>query len=263
MGWDRYRELTLERQKKLGVVPPSTKLTARPESLPAWDSLNADQKRLYSRMMEVFAGFGAHVDYEMGRVLDAVAALPDADNTLVIYILGDNGASAEGGLDGAVNELAGFNGSFEPIASALKVVDELGGPKHYNHFRPAGPGPWTRRSSGPSRSLRTRRHAQSRSSISWPAKIKEKGGVRTQFHHVIDIMPTILEAPESRLPTRSTAWRRSRSRASAWSTASTTPRPQVAGRRRSSSWCRTGPCTRTGGWHLDRVPPLGRHSVGL
>jgi arylsulfatase len=89
--------MTLERQKKLGVVPPETKLTPRPESLPAWDSLNANQKRLYSRMMEVFAGFGAHVDHEMGRVLDAVAALPDADNTLVIYILGDNGASAEGG----------------------------------------------------------------------------------------------------------------------------------------------------------------------
>jgi arylsulfatase len=103
--------MTFERQKKLGVVPPDAKLTARPESLPAWDSLKADQKRLYARMMEAFAGFGAQVDYEMGRVLDAVATLPDADNTLIIYILGDNGASAEGGLDGAVNEIAGFNGS--------------------------------------------------------------------------------------------------------------------------------------------------------
>src|SRR6185369_5413082 len=101
--------------------------TARPDSLPAWDSLKPDQKRLYSRMMEVFAAFGAHVDQEMGRVLDAVAALPDADNTIIIYILGDNGASAEGGLDGAVNELA----------AAVKVMDELGGPRHYNHF-PAG-----------------------------------------------------------------------------------------------------------------------------
>jgi arylsulfatase len=96
MGWDRYREMTLERQKKLGVVPPNTRLTPRPESLPAWDSLNADQRRLYARMMELFAGFGAHCDYEMGRVLDAVGTLSDADNTLIIYILGDNGASGRG-----------------------------------------------------------------------------------------------------------------------------------------------------------------------
>jgi len=200
MGWDRYRELTLERQKKLGVVPPDTKLTARPESLPAWDSLNADQKRLYSRMMELFAGFGAHVDYEMGRVLDAVAALPDADNTLVIYILGDNGSSAEGGLDGEANEIASFNGVFEPIEATLKVIDELGGPKHYNHF-PAGwawamdtPFQWTKQIA--SHFGGTRNPAV----ISWPARIHEKGGVRTQFHHVMDIMPTILEAAGIQAP---------------------------------------------------------------
>jgi arylsulfatase len=194
MGWDRYRELTLDRQKRLGVVPPDTKLTPRPESLPAWDSLKADQKRLYARMMEVFAGFGAHVDHEVGRVLDAVAALPDADNTLIIYILGDNGSSAEGGLDGAANEIAGFNGVFEPIEGALKVIDELGGPKHYNHF-PAGwawamdaPFQWTKQIA--SHFGGTRNPAV----ISWPARIKEKGGVRTQFHHVMDIMPTILES---------------------------------------------------------------------
>src|SRR5439155_21617441 len=108
------------------------KLSARDKSLPAWDSLKAHQKRLYARMMEIFAGFGAQIDYEMGRVLDAVAALPDVDNTLVIYILGDNGASAEGGLDGAMNELAGFNGVFEPIEGELKVIDEVGVPKYYN-----------------------------------------------------------------------------------------------------------------------------------
>jgi arylsulfatase len=193
MGWDRYREITLERQKKLGVVPQDTKLSARDKSLAAWDSLNADQKRLYARMMEIFAGFGAQIDYEMGRVLDAVAALPDADNTLVIYILGDNGASAEGGLDGATNELAGFNGVFEPIEGALKVIDELGGPKYYNHF-PAGwahamdtPFQWTKQIA--SHFGGTRNPLV----ISWPAKIKEHGGVRTQFHHITDIMPTILE----------------------------------------------------------------------
>jgi arylsulfatase A-like enzyme len=202
MGWDKYREQTLERQKRLGVVPSDTKLTARPDSLAAWDSLSADQKRLYSRMMEVFAGFGAHIDYEMGRVLDAVAALPDADNTLIFYILGDNGASAEGGLDGMTNEIAGFNGVFEPIDGELKVIDELGGPKHYNHFPAAWahamdtPFQWTKQIA--SHFGGTRNPVV----ISWPAKIKERGGVRTQFHHVVDIMPTILEvagitAPDS------------------------------------------------------------------
>ena len=192
-GWDTYREQTLERQKKLGVVPANTKLTARPESLAAWDSLNADQKRLYARMMEVFAGFGAQIDFEMGRVLDAVAALPDADNTLVIYILGDNGASAEGGLDGIANEIAAFNGVFEPIEGVLKIIDELGGPKYYNHF-PAGwahamdtPFQWTKQIASHFGGTRNPMV------ISWPARIKQVGGVRTQFHHVTDIMPTILE----------------------------------------------------------------------
>jgi len=151
-------------------------------------------------MMEIFAGFGAQIDYEMGRVLDAVAALPDADNTLVIYILGDNGASAEGGLDGATNELAAFNGVFEPIEGELKVIDELGGPKYYNHF-PAGwawamdtPFQWTKQIA--SHFGGTRNPVV----ISWPAKIKEKGGVRTQFQHVTDIMPTILEVAGIRAP---------------------------------------------------------------
>ena len=116
MGWDRYREMTFERQKQLGVIPANAKLTPRPAGLPAWDSLNADQKRLYARMMEVFAGYGAHVDHEIGRVLDAVAKLPDADNTLIIYIVGDNGASAEGGPEGSTNENAFFNSILETLA---------------------------------------------------------------------------------------------------------------------------------------------------
>ena len=200
MGWDRYREMTLERQKKLGVVPPDTKLTPRPETLAAWDSLNADQKRLYARMMEVFAGFGAHTDYEMGRVLDAVRALPDADNTLIFYILGDNGSSAEGGLSGETNEIASFNGVFEPMETVLAHIDELGGPRHYNHFPAAWahamdtPFQWTKQIASHFGGTRNPMV------ISWPAKIKEKGGVRTQFHHIIDIMPTILEAAGIQAP---------------------------------------------------------------
>jgi len=199
-GWDDYRVATLERQKKLGVVPPDTRLTPRPASLQAWSSLNADQKRLYARMMEIFAGFGAQIDFEMGRVLDAVAALPDADNTMVIYILGDNGASAEGGPDGTTNEISGFNAVLENWQGNLTHIDELGGPKYYNHFPAAwawavdSPFQWTKQVA--SHFGGTRNPVI----ITWPAKITDKGGVRTQFHHIIDVMPTILEAAGVRAP---------------------------------------------------------------
>jgi len=200
MGWDRYRELTLARQKRLGVIPPDTKLTPRPDSLPAWESLKPEQKRLYARMMEIFAGFGAQIDYEMGRVLDAVRALPDADNTLIIYIMGDNGASAEGGLDGETNEVSGFNGIAENWQDNLKHIDELGGPKYYNHFPAAWawamdtPLKWTKQVA--SHFGGTRNPVI----ISWPARITDKGGVRSQFHHIIDVMPTILEVAGIRAP---------------------------------------------------------------
>jgi arylsulfatase len=192
-GWDRYREVTLERQKKLGVVPPDTKLTARSEGLPAWDSLNADQKRLYARMMEVFAGFGAHVDHHMGRVVDAVKQLPDADNTLIIYIAGDNGSSAEGGLEGSVCENLFFNGFPEKWQDNLKVIDELGGPKHFNHFPSAWahamdtPFQWTKQVASHFGGTRNPMI------ISWPARIKDRGGLRSQFVHTIDVVPTLYE----------------------------------------------------------------------
>jgi arylsulfatase len=200
MGWDRYREDTLRRQKQLGVVPANAKLTPRPAGLPAWDSLNADQKRLYARMMEVFAGYGAHVDYEVGRVLDAVTKLPDADNTLVIYIVGDNGASAEGGIEGSVNENAFFNGVSENWQENIKVIDELGGPKHFNHFPSAwawamnAPFQWTKQVASHFGGTRNPMI------VSWPAKITDRGGLRSQFHHVIDIMPTLLEVAGVKAP---------------------------------------------------------------
>src|SRR5262245_63384405 len=129
MGWDKYREETFARQKKLGVIPPDTKLTERSKGLPAWDSLNPDQKRLYARMMEVFAAYGAHCDHHMGRVVDAVKQLPGADNTIFIYIAGDNGSSAEGGLDGSLSENMFFNGFSEKSQDNIKVINELDGPK--------------------------------------------------------------------------------------------------------------------------------------
>lgn len=193
-GWDKYREETFERQKKLGVIPANTKLTTRTEGLPAWETLNADQKRLYARMMEVFAGYGAHCDYEMGRIIDAVKQLPDADNTMFIYIAGDNGSSAEGGIEGSLNENLFFNGFPEKWQDNLKAIDELGGPKHFNHFPSAWahamntPFQWTKQIASHFGGTRNPLI------ISWPAKIKDKGALRSQFLHTIDIVPTIYEA---------------------------------------------------------------------
>jgi arylsulfatase len=192
-GWDKYREETFERQKKLGVVPQDAELTPRPQGLPAWGSLNADQKRLYARMMEVFAAFGAHADHHMGRVIDAVRQLPGAENTLFIYIAGDNGASAEGGIEGSVNENLFFNGFPERWQDNLKAIDELGGPKHFNHF----PSAWAHAMSTPFQwTKQVASHfggTRNPMIISWPARIGGKGGLRTQFVHTIDIVPTLYE----------------------------------------------------------------------
>jgi arylsulfatase len=134
-GWDKVREETLERQKQLGIVPADTKLTPRPKEIPAWDTLNDDQKRLYARMMEVYAGALAHCDHQIGRVIDAVAETGELDNTLIIYIMGDNGASAEGTLQGTTNEVAtAANGETEDLPYLLSMIDKLGGPETYNHY---------------------------------------------------------------------------------------------------------------------------------
>lgn len=200
-GWDAYRQETFERQKKLGVIPADAKLTARPEGLPAWDSLNADQKRLYARMMEVFCAYGAHVDHHMGRVVDAVKQLPGADNTLILYIAGDNGSSAEGGIDGSLCENLFFNGFAEKWQDNLKAIDELGGPKHFNHFPSAWahamctPFQWTKQVASHFGGTRNPMI------VSWPAKIRDKGGLRSQFTHTIDIVPTIYEVCGITAPT--------------------------------------------------------------
>jgi arylsulfatase A-like enzyme len=193
MGWDKYREETIERQKRLGVIPENTKLTERSAGLPAWDTLNADQKRLYARMMEVFAAYGAECDYEMGRIVDAVKQLPDADNTIFIYIAGDNGSSAEGGIEGSINENLFFNGFSEKWQDNLKFIDELGGPKHFNHFPAAWahamdtPFQWTKQVASHFGGTRNPMI------VSWPARIKDRGGLRQQFMHVIDVVPTLYE----------------------------------------------------------------------
>jgi len=193
-GWDKLREETFERQKKMGIIPANAKLTPRPAEIPAWDSLNADQKRLYARMMEVYAAALSHADSQINRILDAIEEVGETENTLVIYIMGDNGASAEGTPQGLLNELAILNGIPEDFKEVLGRADELGGPMTYNHY-PVGwahamdtPFQWTKQIA--SHFGGTRNGLV----ISWPARIKDKGGIRTQFHHVSDIHPTILEA---------------------------------------------------------------------
>ena len=200
-GWDRVREETLARQLTLGVVPAGTQLSKRPEQIPAWDTLSADQKRLYAHMMEVYAGALSHADFQIGRLLDAVREGGQADNTLVIFIMGDNGASAEGTLQGTTNEVAtAANGVEEPLPYLLSMYDSLGGPLTYNHY-PVG---WAHAMDSP---LQWAKQVASHFGgtrngmlIAWPGRIKDKGGLRTQFSSVIDIVPTIYEAARIQPP---------------------------------------------------------------
>ncbi|HTF63364.1 MAG TPA: arylsulfatase [Edaphobacter sp.] len=193
-GWDKVREETLARQIKLGVVPPDTKLAPKPKAIKDWDTLSPDEKKLFAREMEVFAGFGEYADTEAGRLIKAIGDTGELDNTLIFYIVGDNGASAEGGMVGLFNEMTYFNGQHETVQDILKHYDELGGPTTYPHYAAgwavAGDTPfeWTKQvasSYGGTRNGMV---------VNWPKRITAKGEVRSQWHHVIDIAPTILEA---------------------------------------------------------------------
>ncbi len=134
-GWDQVREETFARQKKLGIIPANTQLTPRPEGIPAWDSLTPDRQKLYARMMEVYAGALAHADYQIGRVINAIAETGELDNTLIMFIQGDNGASAEGTFQGTTNEIAtAANGVTEDLSFLISMADKLGGPETYNHY---------------------------------------------------------------------------------------------------------------------------------
>jgi arylsulfatase len=192
-GWDKLRDQTLARQKKLGVVPASTKLAPKPEAIKDWDKLGADEKKLFARQMEVFAGFGEYADYEVGRVVQAIEDLGQLDSTLIFYIVGDNGASAEGTMNGLFNEATYFNGVPESTQDILKRIDELGGPNSYCHYAAgwavAGDTPftWTKQIAG---SYGGTRNGMV---IHWPQRITAKGELRSQWHHVIDVAPTILE----------------------------------------------------------------------
>lgn len=193
MGWDRYREIVYRRQLEMGVIPPGTELTPRPKEIPAWESFGPEEKRVLARQMENFADYHEHADYEIGRLVSALEEMGELDNTLFIYILGDNGSSAEGGLRGTLNETATMSGLEYPFEKMLERIDEIGLPGTTPHYAVgwawAGDTPFQWMKQVASHFGGTRNGLI----ISWPAWIADKGAKRFQFHHVVDIVPTILE----------------------------------------------------------------------
>lgn len=200
-GWDQVRNETIERQKKLGVIPADTRLGDRPKDIKEWASLPAEHRRLFARQAEVFAGFVEHTDNQVGRLRDALEEIGELDNTLFIYIAGDNGTSAEGGFVGMYNEMTYFNGVVEKVEDLIPLIDKWGGPETFPHMAAGwavafdAPFSWTKQVASDFGGTRNG------AVIHWPAGIAEKGGLRTQFSHVIDVAPTILEAAGLPQPT--------------------------------------------------------------
>ncbi len=201
MGWEKLRDQIFANQKALGVIPADTQLTPWPDTLPKWDSLGPIQKKLYAREAENFAGYAAYTDHEIGRVIQAVEDMGKLDNTLIIYISGDNGTSAEGTLEGTFNQMTAYNGVLTlPEAAQMLHYEDWGSEKTYPHMSVAWswafdtPFKWTKQVA--SHFGGTRQGMV----ISWPGHIKNVGGLRPQFHHIIDIVPTILEAANIKAP---------------------------------------------------------------
>jgi arylsulfatase len=195
-GWDKLREETFARQKKLGVIPSDCQLTPRHKEIPSWDEMPADLKPVLVRQMEVYAGFMEYTDHHVGRLIDSIDKLGLLEDTLIYYIVGDNGASAEGTLNGAYNEMANFNGlaALETPQFLLERLEKLGGPESYNHYAVGWahamntPYQWTKQVASHWGGTRNG------TIIHWPKGIKGKGEIRQQFHHIIDVAPTVLEA---------------------------------------------------------------------
>jgi len=199
-GWNDLRDQIFANQKRLGVIPQDAKLTPWPDMLKRWDTLTDEEKKLYIRQADVYAAYLAYTDHEIGRVIQAVEDMGKLDNTLIIYISGDNGASAEGSPNGTPSEILQFNGIELPVAAQMKFYDAWGTDQTYNHMAVPWawafdtPYKWTKQV--PSFFGGTRQGM----AISWPARITDKGGIRWQFHHVIDVVPTILEATGISVP---------------------------------------------------------------
>ena len=191
-GWEAYREKTFARQKELGVVPQDAELSRHDPDVKPWDECSPEEKKLYARMMEVFAGFLEHTDHHIGRLLDFLRSLDEFDNTLIMLI-SDNGASSEGGPTGSVNENLFFNNLPESLEENLKLIDELGGPNTFNHY----PWGWTWAGNTPFRRWKRETYRGGISDpfiVHWANGIKAKGEVRTQYTHAIDMVPTVLDA---------------------------------------------------------------------
>ncbi len=199
-GWDRLREETFERQKALGVIPPDAELTLRPAQIPGWEDMPPEKRPILARQMEVYAGFLEHTDYHVGRLIDALADLEILGDTLVFYIIGDNGASVEGTPEGSFNEMITLNSATPEIVALMEPeyvaqhIDEFGTPKAYNHYAVGWahamdtPYQWTKQVASHWGGTRNG------TIVAWPDRIQAKGEIRSQFCHVIDVAPTVLEA---------------------------------------------------------------------
>jgi arylsulfatase len=193
-GWDKLREETFAKQKALGVIPQNAQLTQRPKEIPAWDDQTPDQKKLFAKQMEVFAGFAEHTDHEVGRLVDALEEMGELDNTLFLYVVGDNGASAEGGPEGSYNEMMALNGIVGKADQMMNHIDDWGSPNTFPHFAIGWalacntPFQWTKQIASHFGGTRNGMV------VHWPNGIKAKGEIRSQFTHANDIAPTIMEA---------------------------------------------------------------------
>ncbi len=199
-GWDAYREKVFAKQKELGLVPADTTLSRHDPDVQDWEKLSADERRLYARMMEVFAGFLEHTDHYIGELIAFLKDIGEYDNTLIMLI-SDNGASAEGGPTGSVNENKFFNNVPDDLKKNLAAIDELGGPKHFNHYAWG----WTHAGNTPFRRWKRETYRGGVSDpfiVTWPKGIKSKGAIRTQYCHAIDLVPTVLDALGLEPPTQ-------------------------------------------------------------
>ncbi len=191
-GWDAYRQKVFARQKKLGIIPADTVLSRHDPDVQDWDALSADERRLYARMMEVFAGFLEHTDHYIGELIDFLKEIGEYENTMIM-VISDNGASAEGGPSGSVNENKFFNNVPDSLEQNLAAIDDIGGPKYFNHY----PWGWTYAGNTPFRRWKRETYRGGVSDpfiVSWPKGIKARGEIRTQYAHAIDMVPTVLDA---------------------------------------------------------------------
>jgi len=264
MGWNALRDEIFANQKRLGVIPENTQLTPWPDDLPKWDTLDADSKKIFARQAEIFAAYVAYADHEIGRVIDEVRRQGKLDNTLIIYIEGDNGTSAEGSTIGTAFDLAAIQGINMPVADQLKYYDIWGGPMTQPHMSVAWswafdtPFKWTKQIA--SHFGGTRQGM----AMSWPGHITDVGGVRSQFHHIIDVVPTILEATGIEAPL----------------TVNGIPQRPIEGTSMAYTWAQGSakvPSTRTtqyfemfgdraiyhDGWIASTTPPAGPWLLGL